>query len=333
MLFGTPVRAVFFGTPDISVPSLDALAEAFDVVGVVCQPDRPAGRGMQLKAPAVKERALELGLDVYQPEKVRDGSLARYLEERSPDFALVIAYGRILDARVLGAPRLGCVNLHASLLPLYRGAAPIQRALMDGQGETGVCLMQMDTGMDTGPVLATHSIPIESSDDAGSLFDKLASLAAEVTRVELPRFVRGELHPVAQEHARATHAPPIERADTWLDPNRSATALVNQVRGLSPRPGARATIQRGADLGRGLRIARAHVELGSLPVGRVQIAGDRILLGTGDGLFAIDEAQLEGRKLLGTRDLISGRALQDGDLLALPRDPTVSNEAATKPGK
>ncbi len=201
---------------------------------------------------------------------------------------------------------------------------------MNGERETGVCLMQMDAGMDTGPVLASHSISIAEGDDAGSLFDKLASLAAEVTRVELPRFVRGELHPVAQEHARATHAPPIERADTWLDPNRSATALVNQVRGLSPRPGARAVILRGDEPGRDLRITHAHVEPGSLPVGRVRIAGDRILLGTGDGLFAIDEAQLEGRKLLGTRDLISGRALQDDDVAASPKPPAEGNEVAPK---
>lgn len=319
------MRAVFFGTPEISVPSLDALASMFEVVGVVCQPDRPAGRGMQLRAPAVKARALELGLDVYQPEKVRDGSLVRYLQERSPDFALVIAYGRILDERVLAAPRLGCVNLHASLLPLYRGAAPIQRALIDGQPETGVCLMQMDAGMDTGPVLATHRLPITDGDDAGSLFDKLALLAAEVTRVELPRFVAGELQPAPQDHARATHAPPIERSDTWLDPAMPAEALVNRVRGLSPRPGARIEIHRGDEPPRMLRVARAHAEPGELPVGRVQISGGRLLVGTGRGLFSIDEAQLEGRKQLPARDLLSGRALQEGDLL---RPPTAAPAGA-----
>lgn len=312
------MRAVFFGTPEISVPSLDALRSVAEVVGVVCQPDRPAGRGMQLKAPAVKERALALGLDVYQPHKVRDGALERYLLERAPDFALVIAYGRILDERVLAAPRLGCLNLHASLLPLYRGAAPIQRALIDGQRETGVCLMQMDAGMDTGAVLATHSLAIAEDDDAGTLFERLAELAAEVTRIEVPRFVRGELHPVAQDHARATHAPPIERADTWLDPSRPAAALVNQVRGLSPRPGARVEIRRPGEPARNLRVARAHAEPGSLPVGQVQVLAGRLRVGTGEGLLVIDEAQLEGRKQLPARDLISGRALQDGDALALP---------------
>jgi len=281
---------------------------------------------MQLKAPAVKVRALELGIDVYQPEKVRDGSLARYLEERAADFALVIAYGRILDERVLRAPRLGCVNLHASLLPLYRGAAPIQRALMDGQRETGVCLMQMDAGMDTGPVLATHRLNITDSDGAGSLFEKLGHLAAEVTRVELPRFVRGELSAVEQDHASATHAPPIGRADTWLDPERPAEELAHRVRGLSPRPGARIEIERGDVAPRNLRIARAHAEPGTLPVGRVQVSGGRLLVGTGQGHLVIDEAQLEGRKQLPARDLISGRALQDGDVLRLPSEARAAAE-------
>jgi methionyl-tRNA formyltransferase len=192
------VRTIFCGTPEIAVPSLLALSEISEIVGVVCQPDRPAGRGMRLTPPAVKVAAERASWEVFQPTKMRDGSLARWMSDKRADLALVIAYGRILTADTLCAPRLGCLNLHASLLPRYRGAAPIQRALMNGERETGVCLMQMDEGMDTGPVLACHGLTITPDDDAGTLTEKLGQLAATVTRTELPRFFRGELQPVPQ---------------------------------------------------------------------------------------------------------------------------------------
>src|SRR5690606_2186395 len=164
---GRAVRAVFFGTPAIAVPSLRALAQHVEVVGVVTQPDRPAGRGRKLRVPEVKQAALELGIDVFQPERVRDGALEQWLRERSLDFALVLAYGRILPPGVLAAPRLGCLNLHASLLPAYRGAAPIQWAILRGETETGMSLMQMDAGLDTGPDFARRSIPIGPDETGG----------------------------------------------------------------------------------------------------------------------------------------------------------------------
>lgn len=311
------VRAIFCGTPEIAVPSLEALAEVAEIVGVVCQPDRPAGRGMKLHAPAVKTRALALGLDVYQPEKVRDGAFARWMQEKDADLALVIAYGRILTADTLRGPRLGSVNLHASLLPEFRGAAPIQRALMAGKTETGVCLMQMDEGMDTGDVLACHKLPILPEDDAGSLALKLGTLAATVTREELPRFFRGELQPQKQDESRATYAPPISKDNTHIDWNLSPEAVLGQVRGLSPRPGATTHIIRDGSPKRLLKINSAKIwqTPEALRPGSVLFAGRHILVGTSGLPLEILKAQPEGKKLQSAEDLQNGRVLLQGDVL------------------
>ena len=192
------------------MPSLGALAEVAEVLGVVTQPDRPSGRGLATKAPAVKLAALERGYDVYQPHKVRTGELGRWVSERAPDVALVIAYGRILPPDVLSAPRKGSLNLHASLLPKYRGAAPIQWAIASGERETGVSLMQMDEGLDTGPVFVREKLAIGPEESGGELAARIAELAALVVRRHLERCVRGELLPEPQDHALATQAPPIE---------------------------------------------------------------------------------------------------------------------------
>lgn len=312
------MRAIFCGTPEIAVPSLEALAEIAEIAGVVCQPDRPRGRGMKLGHPAVKSRALELGLDVYQPFKVRDGSLARWMRGKEADLALVIAYGRILTAEVLKAPRLGCINLHASLLPEFRGAAPIQRALMAGRTETGICLMQMDEGMDTGDILACHKLPILEGDDAGSLAVKLGQLAATVTRVEVPRYFRQELSPQKQDESKATHAPPLTRDDAKLRWNRPPEEVIGQIRGLSPRPGASCLVTRQGAKQRLLKVlsARLWSTNESLPPGRVLLASKHLLIGTAGLPIELFLAQPEGKKPLGPADLQNGRVLLDGDVLA-----------------
>ncbi len=311
------MKVVFCGTPEIAVPALEALAEIAEIPGVVCQPDRPSGRGLKLNPPAVKKRALEMGLEVYQPTKMRDGSLGQWMREKQADAALVIAYGRILTLDSLGAPRLGCVNLHASLLPLYRGAAPIQRVLMDGMTETGVCLMQMDEGMDTGPVLAEHRLPIMPEDNAGSLAEKLGRLAAQVTRQELPRFLRGELTARSQEHSLATHAPPITRDDSPLDWSKSSDQIVNHIRGLSPRPGATTQIKKIDASPRRLKLLDAKCSSLPLTLGAGEIGAEQghLLVGTGQGLVEIVCAQLEGKKPAQGRDLLNGRTLGPGDTL------------------
>jgi methionyl-tRNA formyltransferase len=306
------VRAVFFGTPAIAVPALKALAEIAEVVGVVCQPDRPAGRGLNLQPPAVKLAALELGFEVHQPVKVKTGHLADWLRERTPDVALVMAYGRILPPAVLAAPRRGCMNLHASLLPRWRGAAPINWAIIHGDHETGICLMQMDEGLDTGPVYARRAIAIGEEETAGELSERLASTAADLVRAELERAVHGWLEAVPQEHDKSTHAPPLERADGALNFSKTARDLVNLVRGLAPRPGAHTLLN-----GKPLRVTQAR--LSAQPAagepGCVSVDQKRVLVSAIDGSFELVRAQLEGRKELPALDLINGRALKPGDLL------------------
>jgi methionyl-tRNA formyltransferase len=306
------VRAVFFGTPPIAVPALRALAEVAEIVGVVCQPDRPKGRGLQLQAPAVKIAALELGFPVHQPVKVKTGNLDEWLRERSPDVALVLAYGRILPAPVLSAPRRGCMNLHASLLPRWRGAAPINWAIMHGDSETGICLMQMDEGLDTGPVYARRAIAIGADETAGELTERLGLLGAQVVHDELARAVDGELEPIPQEHEKATYAPPLERQHGALNFSRSARDLVNLVRGLAPRPGAHTPLH-----GRPLKIAQARLDSGPArgEPGLVSVEQKRVLVSTVDGAFELCRAQLEGRKELAAIELIHGRALKAGDIL------------------
>ena len=195
------MRTIFFGSPEFAVPCLDALNEISEVVAVISQPDRPAGRGLSMRPPAVKQRALELGLDVWQPTKVRTAEFAERLRTLEADVAVVVAYGRILPLAVLEAPRAGCVNVHASLLPRWRGAAPIQWSIVHGDEETGVTLMQMDEGMDTGPILATAATRIEAADDAATLSERLSNMGAALLREQLPRYLAGELTPKPQDDA------------------------------------------------------------------------------------------------------------------------------------
>ena len=306
------MKAVFFGTPSIAVPALRALAQLAEVVGVVCQPDRPAGRGLALQTPAVKQAALELGLDVYQPLKVRTGELTGWLLERQPDFALVLAYGRILPADVLNAPRRGCLNLHASLLPKYRGAAPIQWAIFNGERETGFSLMQMDEGLDTGPVFSTATLAIAPEETSGELTSRMADLAAEVVKNDLLRAVRGELSAVPQNAALATHAPPLTREHGLIDFSRSAQSVHDKVRALAPKPGAYCRVR-----GKTLTLRATRVVTGpSLRPGQVRVERPRILIGTADGALELLRGQLEGKKELSALELVNGRAINDDDELS-----------------
>jgi len=306
------VRALFFGTPAIAVPALRALTRIADVVGVVCQPDRPAGRGMAMKSPEVKLAALELGLEVTQPTRVRDGALESWMRERRPDVALVLAYGRILPRGVLDAPAHGCVNLHASLLPAYRGAAPIQWSIIRGETVTGISLMQMDEGLDSGPVYLKRSLPIGPDETSGELAVRLAELAAELTLEGVPRVLRGELVAEAQDDTRVTLAPPLERAHGVIDWTQTSQSVHDLVRGLSPRPSAFTTAN-----GQRLRIActRLASPVPALEPGCVRVERPRVLVGTGDGALELVRAQLEGKRELSALELVNGRALNDGQRL------------------
>ena len=305
------MRAAFFGTPAIAVPALRALTQIAEVVAVVCQPDRPSGRGLKVTAPPVKAAAAELGFDVHQPTKVRTGELAAWLREKRADVALVMAYGRILPGDVLAAPRRGAMNLHASLLPKYRGAAPINWAIVHGETETGISLMQMDEGLDTGPVYSRHAIALGDTETGGSLAERMAALAADVVLSDLARAVDGQLTAVPQDESLASHAPLIERDHLRIDWGRSANGIARLVRGMAPRPGAFTLLQ-----GKTLRVLDAHPQAGPMPPGSppgtVSILGKRALVATGAGTLELMVAQVEGKKALPAADLINGRVLVEG---------------------
>jgi methionyl-tRNA formyltransferase len=305
------MRAVFFGTPQVAVPALRALTQVAEVAAVVCQPDRPSGRGLKLTAPPVKEAALELGLSVHQPTKVRTGELAAWLREKAADVALVMAYGRILPADVLSAPRRGAMNLHASLLPKYRGAAPINWAIVHGETHTGISLMQMDEGLDTGPVYSRHVIMLNETENAGTLADRIASLGAHVVQSDLSAAVEGRLTAKPQDASLASHAPLIERHHLLIDWAGPALAIARLVRGMSPRPGAFTLMG-----GKTLRILDARPASGPMPAaalpGTVSVLGKRALVATGSGSVELLVAHAEGKKALPAVDLINGRVLVDG---------------------
>ena len=307
-------RALFFGTPAFAVPSLEALIAIADVRAVITQPDRPAGRGMKLTPPPVKTLALERGLPVVQPTKVKTADFAAEVRAHEADVALVVAYGRILPLAVLEAPRLGCVNVHASLLPRWRGAAPVHWAIAHGDQETGVCLMQMDEGMDTGAVLACERTPIGPDETAGDLSERLSQLGAELVRRELPRYVRGELRASPQDHAAATHAPLMEKSHGQIDWGRSARAVHDLVRGMSPWPGAFTTRE-----GARIKVHRTRIVV---PDGRRGAPGDivradahGIEVACGEGIVSLDELQLEGKRKMTAGELLAGHSIPAGTRL------------------
>jgi methionyl-tRNA formyltransferase len=304
-------RAIFFGTPELAATCLEAVCEVAEVVLVVTQPDRPSGRGMKLTPPPVKLLAEQRGIEVIQPRKVRTPEFAERLAAQRADVAVVVAYGRILPPAVLAAPSLGCVNVHASLLPKLRGAAPIQWAILSGETRTGVCLMQMDEGLDTGPVLACKSLEIGPEETAGELSERLARLGAELLREELPRFLRGELEPKPQDRAGATLAPILTKDHGQVDWHRSARELHDLVRGAHPWPGAFAFLG-----GQRVKLHRTHV---LVPHGHhgepgAIVRADRhgVEVACGAGVLVLDELQPEGKRRMSAEQFCAGARLQQG---------------------
>lgn len=310
------MRAIFMGTPEFAVPSLDALCEVTEVVGVVCQPDRPAGRGMQLTAPPVKVRALEHNLQIIQPTKLRDGAVAAWIRDKQADVALVVAYGRILPRDVLDAPRTGCLNVHASLLPKYRGAAPITWAIVRGEQQTGVGLMRMEEGLDTGGVYAEKRVEIAPDETSAELSKRLSLVAAELVRESLIAAIEGKLPIRPQDDAQATLAPILEKEDGVIDWSKSARAIHDHVRGMAPWPGATTRAS-----GKVLKVLRTRVgEAVASSVERapgVILIADkyRVAVATGDGIIEIVDAQPEGKRAMSASDLVNGRALAVGQKL------------------
>jgi methionyl-tRNA formyltransferase len=275
------------------VSSLEALAASdLEIAAVVTNPDRPAGRGMQLRHSPVKQHALELGLEILQPQRARGPELQASLEDLAPDVCAVVAYGKILPGPLLRVPRLGFVNLHFSLLPEYRGAAPVQRAIMDGRALTGVSVMVLTEGMDEGPVLAGQRVPIGRDDTAGSLGGRMAVVGAPLLVESIQAYAADERAPVEQDHGRATYAPKITTDDARITWASSASEIRNKVRGLHPAPGAWTTL-------RGKRVKLLSVEPWTGPeatAGELAEHAGMLVVGTGRGLLRIAELQLEGKR-------------------------------------
>jgi methionyl-tRNA formyltransferase len=315
---GERFRAIFFGSPAFAVPSLEAAHEIADVVGVVCQPDKPAGRGLTLTAPAVKVRALELGLTVVQPTKLKTGEFAEWVRAQQADVALVVAYGRILRRDVLDAPRLGCVNVHASLLPKYRGAAPITWAVVRGETETGVTLMKLDEGMDTGPTFASVATPIGPDETAGELGERLARIGGDAVRESLRRYVAGEYALVAQDDAAATAAPMLEKDNGRIDWTMGARQVHDHVRGMSPWPGA-FTMARGRPVKvHATRVLTTEaIGARARPPGQVVLADkSRVLVASGGaGTVELVTVQPEGKRAMRASEWVMGRGVAEGDTL------------------
>lgn len=289
------MRIVFMGTPDFAVESLNALVNAgHDVAAVITQPDRPKGRGNKLAFPEVKSRALELNLPVHQPASVKEEAFLELLQSYQPDVIVVVAYGRILPQAVLELPQYGCINVHGSLLPAYRGAAPIQRAVLDGCKESGVTIMQMDSGMDTGDMLLQGSLPITEEDNTGTMFEKLAVLGGKLLVEALEGMQQGTIQPQKQNEAEATYAARILKEDEVIDWSKPAETIFCQIRGLAPAPGAYTlwNDQR-------LKIWKSRIskkETGKAPGTVAEIGKDYLLVQTGQGCLEVLELQPAGKK-------------------------------------
>ncbi|MBM3846110.1 MAG: methionyl-tRNA formyltransferase [Verrucomicrobia bacterium] len=312
-------RVLFMGTAELAVASLRALtaSPAFELVGVVTQPDRPQGRKLQLKPSPVKVTAIDAGLKVLQPEKVRAEASLSEIRELRPDVIVVAAYGQILPKALLDMPLHGCLNVHTSLLPKYRGAAPIQWAVLNGDPETGVTIMQMDPGLDTGPMLSQARTMIEASDDSQKLHDRLAGMGATLLMETLGQWIAGSIQPIPQNNDLATHARKIEKSDGLLDWKLSAVNLWNRVRGLVPWPGAYCTHRAGDTAV--LKVWEASLESVSSDgePGRVLSAGaEGVLVRCGEGALRLKSLQREGGKRLPAREFLQGYHIQAGEVLA-----------------
>jgi len=306
-LSGAPLRVVFAGTPEFSVPCLEACrASGAEVVAVYTQPDRPAGRGRKLTPSPVKQAALAAGIPVEQPESLKSQAVRDALAAYRPDLMVVVAYGLILPRKVLALPRLGCWNVHASLLPRWRGAAPIQRAILAGDAESGVDLMQMEAGLDTGPVLLERRTPIDRADTGGTLHDRLSALGADVLADGLRRAVAGEtLAPTPQPEEGVTYAHKLDKAEAKLDFQRDALALERQVRAFDPWP-----VAEGEIAGEPLRIwaAEAIARDHAAAPGSVLSAGrDGIEIACGSGALRVTALQRAGGKRIGAADYLNAR--------------------------
>jgi len=298
---------VFMGSPEFALPTLRVLAGHYPIAGVVTQPDRPKGRGQSLTPPPVKELAQELGLPIIQPRRLREPEAMQQLRAWQPDLIVVTAFGQILKPEVLDLPRFGCINVHASLLPRWRGAAPIQAAILQGDEQTGVTIMRMDPGVDTGPTLNQRAIPILTDDTATSLSERLAALGAELLIETLPSYLTGERVPRPQDETSATYAPMLKKEDGMLDFTQPAASLARRVRAYNPWPGA-FTLWHGQILKicRARPIPNPQSSITKLTPGIPVVHQSLPAFNTGDGLLVLDEVQPAGKKPMPGKVFLSG---------------------------
>ena len=306
-----PWRIVFFGTPSFALPTLQSLLDGPDqVVGIVTQPDREKGRGRKVVLSPVKELALRYGIHPLQPVKVKEEAFQEALRNLQPDLMAVVAYGQILPKSVLSIPKYGAVNVHASLLPKYRGAAPIAWAILKGEKVTGVTTMLLDEGMDTGDILLQTEVPIADGETCETLHDRLASLGAQLLLETLEKMKAGGVQPVSQDHSKTTYAPPLKKEDGHVDWKKGAVEIHRQVRAFNPWPGA--FTKWGDQL---LRICRGETRERS-PVGKpgtvIWVGSDFIEVETGKNSYLIKEVQLEGRRRMTIREFLSGHPIPVG---------------------
>lgn len=318
------MRIVYMGTPDYAVGALEAIIEAgHEVTAVVTQPDRPKGRSDKMIPSPVKEVALKYNIPVFQPVKIREASAVEQLREYPADVFVVAAFGQILSEEILTMPKYGCINIHASLLPHLRGASPIQQSILDGDSETGVTIMQMDKGIDTGDILLQRAIPISSTDTGGTLFDKLAKLGAELIVEALPLIEEGKLKAVAQDEEKADYAGMLKKSMGKIDFTMGAVEIERRVRGLDPWPGAYTEYN-----GKQLKLWHCGA-VSTLPDDPyrdekldkdapgtiIEVLKDAIYVRTGAGILRIDELQLEGKKRMAVKDFLLGYKMFIGDRL------------------
>lgn len=304
------LKVVFMGTPDFAVPSLKALHEAgYEIPLVITQPDRPAGRGKKITPPPVKVLAENLEIPVYQPERVKGNEeLIEKLKEISPDLIVVAAYGKILPDEILNLPKFRCINVHASLLPEYRGASPIQSALLDGKEKTGVTIMLISPELDAGDIISQREVPIEKSDNAQILHDKLAKVGAELLVETIPPYISGELKPVPQDSSKATYCKPITKEMGRIDWNLPAEKIFNMVRAFTPWPSAYTTFR-----GKRVKITKAEPTPGTGEPGKIIKADRELVVATGEGALKIEKLKPEGKKEISGEEFIRGYRIQTGD--------------------
>ncbi|TAK13936.1 MAG: methionyl-tRNA formyltransferase [Anaerolineae bacterium] len=288
------------GSPEFAVPSLRALAKSASIVGVFTQPDRQAGRGKKVSPPPVKQAAEELGLPVFQPPRLKGEALDQ-LRALAPELIVVAAFGQILRSAVLDLPKYGCINVHASLLPRWRGAAPINAAILHGDSVTGISIMKMDEGIDTGPILAQKELPISTGDTAETLALRLAELGAELLTATLPRYLEGTLQPTPQPEDGATYIGMLKKDDGWLDTARPAVQLERQVRAYQPWPGS-AILWKGQPL----KILRASVQSGNRPAGERLVLDSLPAIGTSEGILLLESLQPAGKRPMDGNSFLQG---------------------------